>query len=199
MTSTIHELANQEPDPKFLKQKQSIEQLRQLSGKEFEIGYINRVIPHHQAGIMTSQIMRDKAVHPELRQEMEKSIEEQQRDIEVLTNYLSTTYGQEPAPDPAFVADPQMSQQLMSASPEAAEAMFLLMVREHHHTVTEMGQAVIEQAQSQVLIDQATQMVESQLKEREMFANFLSSWYGIEAPQVTGDTETAMKYAMTRV
>ena len=197
MSSTVHTLAGQEPSRKSLEQMQSIEQLRQLSGEEFEIGYINRIVPHHQGGIMTSQIMLDKAVHPELRQQLEKSIEEQQRDIELLSTYLRTTYSQEPALDPAFVMEPQMSQHLMSAPPESAEIIFLLMVREHHHTVIEMGQAVLQQANSQVLVDQATEMVQSQRQELDLFATFLSIWYGVEAPQVTGDAETAMQYAMS--
>ena len=195
--TTTAALADAGPHEKFVEQQESIEALSQLSGEDFEVGYINRIIPHHQGALEASQIMRDKAVNPELREEAVKAIEEQQMEIEQLTSYLSTTYGMEVEPDPAFVMEPEMLQQLRDATPEGTEIMFMLMMREHHQTAIEMGELVLATTDSQVLVEQATMMIESQRMQQDLFASYLNQWYGIQAPAVTGDAEAAMDYAMS--
>ncbi len=59
-----------------------------------------------------------------------------------------------------------------------------------------MGEIVLQKAQSQVLLDQARTMVDSQRAEQEEFAGYLQEFYGIQAPAPTGDMMQAMQAAM---
>lgn len=184
------------PHEAFQQQQQSIAELSQLSGQEFEIGYINRIVPHHQGALQMAQIIQQKAVNQQLRDDAGMMIQEQQSEIQQLTNYLNSTYGQDVAPDPRFVMDPAMVQELRNASPENAEIMFLLMMREHHQSAIDLGQLVADRTDTSLLIDQAAQMIDSQRTQQAQFTGYLSDWYGIDAPEPTGDMQAAMDFAM---
>lgn len=177
--------------------QESIEELRQLSGEEFEIGYINRIVPHHQGAIEMSEMVQPKIVHQQLLDDTMQIIEDQQMEIQLLTDYLNTTYSQELMPDERFMMSHDMMMQLQNASPEMAEIMYLLMMREHHQGAVVMGQIVLEKTDSLVLVNQAEQMIATQREEQERFARYLSEWYGIDAPEPTGNMQAAMEFAMS--
>lgn len=189
--------ADSGPHPSFVAQEESIDELSQLSGEEFEIGYINRIVPHHQSALAMSQIIQQKAPTQQLRNDAAMMIEEQQSEIELLTGYLSSTYGQEVEPDPRFVMPDSMMQELRDATPEMAEIMFLNMIREHHQSAIDLGELVLEKTDTQLLLDQATTMIDSQRTQQDQFAGYLSDWYGIDALEPTGDMQAAMEYAMS--
>lgn len=189
--------ADSGPHPSFVAQEESIDELSQLSGEEFEIGYINRIVPHHQSALEMSMIIQQKAPTQQLRNDAAMMIEEQQSEIEQLTSYLSSTYGQEVEPDPRFVMPDSMMQELRNATPEMAEIMFLNMIREHHQSAIDLGELVLDKTDTQLLLDQATMMIESQRTQQDQFAGYLSDWYGIDALEPTGDMQAAMEYAMS--
>lgn len=175
---------------------ESIDELRDLSGKEFEVGYINRIVPHHEGAIEMAEIVVDKAPHQEVRDAAAKIIEDQQMEIDTLTGYLSAAYGQELDRDERQVMSHGMMQELEDASPEMAEKLFLLMMREHHETAVIMGGIVLDKEVSAEIRQQAEGMVASQQQEQEQFAEWLKTWYGIDAPEPTGDMMAAMQYLM---
>lgn len=183
------------PHPGFVAQQQSIQELRQLNGGAFEIGYINRIIPHHQGALAAAQIIAQKATHPELRDEAQQMIKEQQDEIAMLTTYLRQTYNQSVQPDQRFVMMPDMLQMLRDADPMMAEQMFLLMMREHHQSANELGAVVLSKPAAQPLKDQAQMMVTSQTAQQGRFANYLKAWYNVTAPTPTGDMQAAMELA----
>jgi uncharacterized protein (DUF305 family) len=184
------------PHPEFVAQQQSIQELRQLGGSALEIGYINRIVPHHQGAIDMAQVIAQKATHPELRDEAQEMIKEQQDEIAMLTTYLQRTHGQQVQPDRRFMMMPDMMQMLRDADPMMAEKMFLLMMREHHQSANELGAIILGKPASQTLKDQAQMMVTSQTAQQGRFANYLKTWYNITAPTPTGDMMAAMELAM---
>jgi uncharacterized protein (DUF305 family) len=184
------------PHPEFVAQQQSIQELQQLSGSALEVGYINRIVPHHQGAIDMAEIIARKAVHPELRDEAEQIIQEQEDEIAMLTTYLQQTHGQQVQPDRRFAMMPDMMQMLRDADPMMAEKMFLLMMREHHQSANLLGAVILGKPASQVLKDQAQMMVTSQTAQQGRFANYLKAWYNVTAPTPTGDMQAAMELAM---
>lgn len=184
------------PHPMFTQQQQSIAELDQLTGEEFEIGYINRIVAHHQGAVESAQAIVDTAPHQEVRDEAAKIIETQQEEIDLLTGYLRDTYGMELDLDERFVMPSGMVQQLESAEPEMAESMFLGMMREHHQSANQLGNLVLERDVAPVLRDQATTMIEDQTAQQQLFGTYLQSWYGIQPPQPTGDMQAGMELAM---
>lgn len=184
------------PHEEFEAQQASLEELAGLEGEEFEVGYVNRLVPHHEGALMMAEVIAAKAVHEELRADAEAIIEAQMAEIDLLTTYLADTYDQEVAPDPAFAMSPDMMAEMESATPEMAEKMFLLMMREHHQTAILMGEMALETGVADVLTEQANEMIASQREEQERFTTYLQEWYGIAAPEPTGDAQAAMELAM---
>jgi LPXTG-motif cell wall-anchored protein len=99
-------------------------------------------------------------------------------------------------PDERMAMDPSMMEQMNNADPATAEKMFLLGMREHHEVAIEMGNIALEKARSEEILSQAETMVRTQQAEQEEFAGYLQDFYGIEAPEPTGDMERAMQLAM---
>lgn len=170
--------------------------LEALEGEEFEVAYVNQIIPHHQGALEMARAVVDRAPSPEVREAAARIIEDQEREIGELTAFLKDTYGQEVTPDERMAMDPAMNDQIRAADPAMGEQMFLLAMREHHESAVQMGEIVLQKAQSQVLLDQAQTMVDSQRAEQEEFAGYLQEFYGIEAPAPTGDMMQAMHSAM---
>lgn len=182
--------------PAFQQQQQSINELSQLSGQEFEIGYINRIIPHHQGALQMVQIMQSKVVNQPLQDELNQMISSQTEEINLLTSYLQQTYGQSVQPDARFQMSPSMMQQLQNATPQMAEQMFMLMMREHHQSANQLGKLVLSKNVSATLTNQAQKMVDDQTAQQGRFAAYLQNWYGVSAPEPTGDVQAGMEYAM---
>lgn len=175
---------------------ESIEELRALSGEEFEAGYVNRIIPHHEGAVEMAEMVVDRAPHDQVRRVAARIIEDQEREIELLTSFLRDELGKELDRDERQVMSDAMMGEIEDAEPEMAEKMFLLMMREHHQTAVEMGELVIEKATSRVIREQAEGMVRSQREEQAEFARYLQQFYGIQAPEPTGDMMAAMDMAM---
>lgn len=175
---------------------ESIEELEGLEGPEFEIAYVNRIIPHHEGAVEMARTVVDRAPHREVRDAAAKIIEDQEAEIEMLTGFLEGEYGEELDRDERQVMDESMMRHLDEASPEMAEKMFLLMMREHHQTAVEMGEIALDRGRSEEILGQAKEMVESQRAEQDLFAGWLEAWHGIDAPAPTGDMMAAMELAM---
>lgn len=180
----------------FEEMMESIEELKELDGDEFEIAYINRIVPHHEGALEMAQMVVERAPHQEVRDAAGKIIEDQKAEIEMLTTYLRDTHGQELDRDERQVMSHDMMQELETSDPEMAETMFLLMMREHHETAVIMGEIVLGKDVSDEIRQQAEGMVSSQKAEQEQFAEWLKMWYGIDVPEPTGDMMKAMEFAM---
>lgn len=186
----------------YYEQQQSIEELSQLSGKEFEQGYINRVIPHHEGALDMAQILAYKAPNQETRDLSEMAIKTQDEEINQLATWQQW-YGQPVSPNPAFVLPDSIPQSLEADSPEVAEAAFLLMFREHHQTVIEMSQMLLEREDLphyDELAPMARMVIEGQNEQQQMMEDYAQEFYGIEAPTpVTGDIPLGRQIALQQL
>lgn len=54
------------------------------SAQDVDVAFIDLTIPHHESAIMSSQVVVEQAVHPEIRDFAQRVIEDQQREIEEL-------------------------------------------------------------------------------------------------------------------
>lgn len=180
----------------FRKMQSSMASLGQKSGKEFEIAYINSIIPHHQAAIQMAKLVVDDAPHPQVREAARKIIDSQQKEINDLTGWLKQWYGQQPNPDPTMKMSQAMMSQMMQATPAMREKLFLAMMREHHQSAIDMGQMALDNATHQQLKDQAQEMITAQKKEQKEFGTWLQKWYGITPPTPTGDMQDGMDAVM---
>ncbi|BBL80475.1 hypothetical protein RxyAA322_23290 [Rubrobacter xylanophilus] len=170
--------------------------LESSEGKEFEVAYVNQMVPHHQGALEMAQAVVDRASDRRVRDAAARIIEDQRREIEELTEFLREKYGREVQPDRRMAMDPSMIQRMNDVDPATAEKMFLLGMREHHEVAIRMGEIALRKAQSQEILVQADNMVSSQRAEQEGFARVARELHGISAPTPSGDMETAMRLAM---
>lgn len=180
----------------FKEMQAAMHELAQKSGEEFEVMYINMIIPHHQDAIEMAEMVVDSAPHQEVRDAAAQIIEDQQREINQLTTWLQEWYGQDVAPDERMMMDHGMMEHMMDADAAMQEKMFLAMMREHHQSAIEIGELVLQKATHQELKEQAQQMIDSQREEQEQFGTWLQQWYGITTPTPTGDMQDGMDAVM---
>lgn len=62
--------------------------------KNYDLRLMNIMIMHHQHGIMMAKDAVEKAQHAELRQQMQKTIEEQQKEIDQMKTWRKQWYDQ---------------------------------------------------------------------------------------------------------
>jgi len=189
--------ADEGPHPEFEEQQAAMEELAALEGEEFEIAYANSIIAHHMAALDMAEAVVDRAPHEEVRADAATIIEDQQAEIDLLTSYVGDNYQQEPAPDERMLMSEEMMRAFGEATPDMAEVMFLLAMREHHQMAIMMGEMALEKGVSDTLAEQAQTMIDSQREEQERFTAYLREWYGIEAPEPTGDATAAMELAQS--
>lgn len=70
-----------------------VSRIKGLSGRNFEIRYMQMMIQHHQEAIDMSRMAEQKAAHPELKTAASKIVSAQSAEITELRNWLSTWYG----------------------------------------------------------------------------------------------------------
>jgi len=182
--------------PDYQKMKAAMNELAQKTGQDFEISYINSIIPHHQGAIMMAQTVQNDAPHQEVRASATKIIADQQKEIDELSRYLKDWYGQDVKPDPRMQMSPHMMNMLMQADPTMREKLFLAMMREHHQSALDMGPLVLQKATHQELKDQAQNMITSQKQEQDMFGGWLQGLYNVTPPTPTGDMQDGMEAVM---
>lgn len=187
----------------YYEQQQSIDELAQLNGPEFEVGYIDRVIPHHQGAIDMSQIMLERAPNQETRDLAQNAIMMQAEEINQLSTLLQEEYGLPVTPDPAFVLPESELAALENASPEAAEAQYLLGFREHHQSIIDMSEILLQKEglpNYDELGPMAQMMIENQRREQGELAALAQEFYGIEAPEpITGDIPLGRQVALEQL
>lgn len=180
----------------FQKMKQMMAELEQKSGQDFEVAYINAIIPHHQDAIAMAKMVKDDAPHQETRDVATKIITDQEKEIGDLSTWLKQWYGLDVSPDPRMKMDPAMMDMMMKADPEMKEKHFLAMMREHHQSAIDIGNLVVNKATHQELKDQAQMMITMQKDEQDRMGAWLQSWYGITPPAPTGDMLHGMEAVM---
>jgi len=75
-------------------------EIQQLSDtpENFDLAFIDKMIPHHQMAIEAAQMVLDQGQHQELKDMAQKMIEEQQGEIETLTQFRTEWYPDAPPP-----------------------------------------------------------------------------------------------------
>ena len=187
----------------YYEEQQSIDELAQFTGPEFEVGYINRVIPHHQGAIDMSQIMLEQAPHQETRDLAQNAIMMEAEEINQLSTLLQEEYGLPVTPDPAFVLPESELAALENANPEAAEAQYLLGFREHHQSLIDMSGILLQQEglpNYSELAPMAHMMINNQRREQAELAALAQEFSGIEAPEpITGDILLGRQVALEQL
>jgi uncharacterized protein (DUF305 family) len=67
------------------------EQMKKVNGKEFDLMFLDMIIPHHQGAVVMSQDAVQKAEHQEIKQLTTRIIEQQQREIDQMKKWKTAS------------------------------------------------------------------------------------------------------------
>ena len=182
--------------PDFAKMMAAMDELKQKSGADFDIAYINSIIPHHQDAIMMAEMVKDDAPHTEVRSAANKIIEDQQKEIEDLTKIMNETYQRQVTPDPRMKMSMSMMDMMRQADATMREKLFLAMMREHHQMALMIGEIVLQKSSNAEIRTQAQPMLVTQKQEQDTFGGYLIGWYTMTPPTPSGDMQHGMDAVM---
>lgn len=183
----------------YAQRQQSLQELSELSGAEFEIGWINRMIPHHEGAIQLGRVGAFKAPHAPVREQATFEIKGQSEQIDKLSTWLRDWYGIAPEPVGPFGISDDLLDPLRGASPESAELQFLLMQRAHHQSAIELAKMLLGRTDLphyKEMSKLADQILASQQSGQELLASWARDYYNVDASEVAlGDIPLAQRFA----
>jgi uncharacterized protein (DUF305 family) len=87
---------------------EEINHLRDLSGVEAEVLFLQLMIPHHQAGVVMAQAILERTQRPEVRALAQAIVNSQQNEIEYMNDLLQRR-GEQPEPEESDMNHEEMS------------------------------------------------------------------------------------------
>lgn len=141
--------------------------LRELSGKDFDIAFMSQMITHHQGAIDMAEQTLKVAKHPETKQEAQKVVDAQTKEIAQMEGWLRDWYNTAPLKEQQDLMHKDMAA-MMDMQIED-DHMFFDMMIPHHEGAVEMSQLAVEKSQRQELKDMAAKMKQDQTAEIQKY------------------------------
>jgi len=152
-------------------------------GKPFDLQFIDKMIPHHQGALMSSEHMISNSKRPEIRQLYDNIQKSQSEQIEQMQEWRKEWY-----PDggqlPAMMGDGQtgsMMGSMMEGSMQgmmggnALDTMFLKMIIPHHQMAVDMSEDALSKAEHPELRNLAQEIRDEQSSEIELMQQYLKT------------------------
>lgn len=140
-----------------------IEALKGLKGKEFDIAFLSQMIAHHEAAVDMAKQALKTATKPETKQEAQKVIDAQTKEIAQMTGWLTEWYNAAPSTEQQALVKADM--QAMMAMPINDDRMFLDMMVPHHQGAIDMSELVAERSERAEVKQLAQQIIKDQKAE----------------------------------
>jgi len=172
---------------------------------DFDVMFIDMMIPHHEGAIAMAQVALTRAEHEEVRQLAQAIIDVQSREIEQLRAWRDQWYPNAPQMPmeqmmgmmmgmmqgmPGMGSGQQMMEMLQHSMDATAQMRALCAVQGpfdlafingmmlHHQGAIAMAQAALQQAQHPELRAFAQGVIDAQQAEIEQMTRWRESWYG---------------------
>lgn len=114
--------------------------LKTLEGKAFDIAFLSQMIAHHKAAVMMAKQALDTASKPETKQEAQKVIDAQSKEIAQMTGWLKQWYAVTPSQEQQALVNADMKG--MMEMPVTSDQMFFAMMIPHHQGAIDMSALV---------------------------------------------------------
>jgi uncharacterized protein (DUF305 family) len=143
-------------------------------GKPFDLQFIDKMIPHHEGALMSSEHMISNSKHPELRELYENIQKSQSEQIEQMKEWRKEWYpeaGQPPEMMGNGDTGSMMGNGMMGGN--ALDVMFLKMMIPHHQMAVDMSDEALSKAEHPELRDLAQKIRDEQSSEIELMQGYL--------------------------
>jgi uncharacterized protein (DUF305 family) len=156
------------------------ESLQRLTGKEFEAGFLNQMIQHHQSAIEMAEMVSSYTKRPELNEFANKIISTQGKEIGELTQWLKEWQGVEAKKMPNMMTVKKMKAEMPKfegAKDAEFDKMFLEMMIEHHAGAVRMSGLVKEKSTRPELLKFAEGVIKDQTAEIQQMEAWKKTWF----------------------
>jgi uncharacterized protein (DUF305 family) len=155
-----------------------VDAIAALSGDEFEIAFLDAMIPHHQSAVDMAEIALERSETPETRAVAEAIITAQEAEIAQMTMWLSDWHGRNPSGDAHGMAMPNETEALRTIPAEEFDQAFYTAMIPHHESAIAMAELVAERTERPELLALATAIITTQQAEIAQFQAWLSDAEG---------------------
>lgn len=152
-----------------------VDAIAALSGTEFEIAFLDAMIPHHQSAVEMATIALERAQRPETKVAAQAIIDAQEAEIAQMTVWLAEWHGRTPSGDDHGMAMPNETEALRAVSDEEFDAAFYAAMIPHHESAIAMAELVAERTQRPDLTTLATAIIATQQAEIAQFQTWLAN------------------------
>lgn len=140
-----------------------VDALRQLKGKEFDVAFLSQMITHHEGAVKMAQDALKVAKRPETKEEAQKVIDAQAKEIAQMKGWLKEWHNAEPSKEQQDLVHQDM--QHMESMPVTDDHTFFDMMIPHHQGAIDMSALVDERADRAELKEFAQKVSADQQKE----------------------------------
>jgi len=155
--------------------------LKTMSGKEFEIKFMQYMIVHHQAAIQMAQLVATHTNRPELKTMANSIIREQSQEITEMTTWLKQWYGAKlltnPMSVPGMMEMMASMNRLKTAHNATFDKEFLSMMIQHHQEAINMAKLLPSKTQRPQLLTLGQNIIKAQSAEIQQMRTWQKQWF----------------------
>ena len=149
----------------------------------YDLMFIDAMVVHHQGAVAMAQPADSNAMHPELKAFARKVVEDQSREIALMTQWRDQWFPGRPKAQ-NIMAMPGMAMSMMDISPDhmekmtgaAFDRMFVDMMIPHHEGALTMARDALAKSQRPELKKLAQEIIDAQQREIEMMRRWTEEW-----------------------
>jgi len=155
--------------------------LKGLSGKAFEIKFMQEMIVHHQSAVAMAKLVPTHTKRAELITLSQNIITAQNKEITAMTTWLAQWYHDKPLSNPMNVPG-MMSMmgdmnKLKNAKDATFDQQFLTMMISHHQAAVNMANLIPARTQRPELVQLGQNIVKTQSAEIQQMQGWERAWF----------------------
>lgn len=155
--------------------------LKGLTGKDFEVTFMQEMIVHHQSAIDMAKLVSTQTKRPELNTMAQNIITAQTKESTNMTLWLSQWYNEKPLTDSMSVPGMMTMMGDMDALKKAKDAEFdhhfLTMMIDHHQQAVNMANLIPTKTQRSELLMLGQDIVKTQSAEIAQMKDWKQQWF----------------------
>lgn len=151
-----------------------VESLKPLSGDEFEIAFLDSMIPHHQSAVEMAEIALERAQSEETRAAATAILAAQETEIAQMTLWLQEWHGRAPSGDDHGMAMAAETEALRTIPAEEFDAAFYNAMIPHHESAIVMSELIPDRTTRPELVALGDAIISAQRTEIAQYEAWLA-------------------------
>lgn len=155
--------------------------LQSLSGKDFEVKFMQDMIAHHQSALDMAKFVPTHTKRPELNTLSQNIISAQTKEISQMTTWLAQWYNEKPYANsmdaPGMMDMMGGMDQMKNAKDAAFDKLFLDQMTVHHQQAVNMAKLVPQKTQRPELVNLSQNIIQAQTGEIQQMSTWKKQWF----------------------